>query len=244
MRIVRAISPSLCIIYFIRLFSDKRLTSITALSGAILPSSSFLALLSRPFSIFLLLCCCCGFALKLRSLLLIPLEVGIEPNGQALLRSTKLIFFNSSSRRSLTRGQPQGKSLKCCDGLTCYFGRPGAILTYLDRSSTLSQRASWIDCVWHNDSCVSCATILEQFETDRRRSITRCIVCIFIARPPQLRRGLTTQRQFHYVWMDSNSNPNRAGANLVSADWTLRGKHCTRHSAHIIADRGKRFSWR
>ena len=243
MHIVRAISPSLCIIYFICLFSDKRLYN----NSSFRCDPSFLFLFSFAFSSF--------FNIPLALLLLrFYIETafsssnsfgGIEPNGQALLRSTKLIFFNSSSRRSLTRGQPQGKSLKCCDGLTCYFGRPGAILTYLDRSSTLSQRASWIDCVWHNNSCVSCATILEQFETDSRRSITRCIVCIFIARHPQLRRGLTTQRQFHYVWMDSNSNPNRAGANLVSADWTLRGKHCTRHSAHIIADsRGKRFSWR
>lgn len=130
MHIVRAISPSLCIIYFICLFSDKRLYN----NSSFRCDPSFLFLFSFAFSSF--------FNIPLALLLLrFYIETafsssnsfgGIEPNGQALLRLTKLIFFNSSSRRSLTRGQPQGKSLKCCDGLTCYFGRPGAILTYLD----------------------------------------------------------------------------------------------------------------
>ena len=154
----------------------------------------------------------------------------IKPNGQSLLCSTKLNFFNSSSRRILTRGQPWGKSLKWCDGLTYYFGRPGAILTYLDIEAQHCPRASWIDCVWHNNSCVSCATILEQFETDNRRSITRCMYMYCSSFSAQERTDYTeTVSLWCDVWTDSNSN--RAGANLVSADWTLPGKHCTRDSA-------------
>lgn len=161
----------------------------------------------------------------------------IKPNGQSLLCSTKLYFFNSSSRRSLTRGQPWGKSLKWCDGLTYYFGRPGAILTYLDIEAQHCPRElaelivfGTIILVWAVPQFLSNSKLIAE------DPFTRCIVCICIARHPQLRRGLTTQRPFHYVcyvWMDSNSNPkrSRAGANLVSADWTLRGKQCTWHSA-------------
>ena len=59
----------------------------------------------------------------------------IEPNRQTLLRFTKLIFFNSSSTRSLTPGQPRGNwlmSSSLAQNLPWY------------RSSTLTQRASWL----------------------------------------------------------------------------------------------------
>lgn len=121
----------------------------------------------------------------------------IKPNGQSLLCSTKLYFFNSSSRRSLTRGQPWGKSLKWCDGLTYYFGRPGAILTYLDIEAQ--------HCPRELAELIVFGTIILVWAVPQFLSNSKLItedpsldVCICIARHSQLRRGLTTQKQFHY----------------------------------------------